>query len=159
MSERNEERSCPCCGRHCPAEELSCERGRAYFSGEAAEGGERHGDGEPCEGGAFHRNGGPNGEGPFHGHGRPHGEGPFHGHGAPHGDGEPREEGAFHGGPRQQDDSPEGRALGALRGCGHYLHHSAGHGADAKALLSCLTDEEKEQLAALLEKCLSHWNG
>lgn len=28
------ENTCPCCGRHCPIEDLHCDRGRAHFGGE-----------------------------------------------------------------------------------------------------------------------------
>ncbi|MDD6077577.1 MAG: hypothetical protein SPI26_04505 [Oscillospiraceae bacterium] len=43
-----------------------------------------------------------------------------------------------------------------MRKCGHYLHH---HGADAsgEALLSALSEAEKNELIALLEKCMQNW--
>lgn len=28
------ENTCPCCGRHCPADDLHCDRGREHFGGE-----------------------------------------------------------------------------------------------------------------------------
>lgn len=130
MSERNQESRCPCCGRHCPAEMPGCERGQAYFSGRSDTPREAHGG---------HERAGGHGRRGLNGHGRMH------------------ERHGFPGGPFHQDASPEGRVLGALRGCGHYLHHSAGADADAGALLSFLSAVEKEQLASLLEKCLAHW--
>lgn len=48
----------------------------------------------------------------------------------------------------------EDRVLQLLRKCGHYLHHNAGRDADSAALLSALSDEEKESLAALLSRCV-----
>lgn len=30
------ENTCPCCGRHCPQDDLHCSRGRAYFGLEEA---------------------------------------------------------------------------------------------------------------------------
>lgn len=53
------------------------------------------------------------------------------------------------------------RAVTALRKSGHYLHHSAGpaNKVDNETLLAALSDEEKETLAVLLEKCLQSWNG
>ena len=52
------------------------------------------------------------------------------------------------------------RTMVALRKCGHYLHHNAGpkSGLDEETLLAVLSDEEKETLASLLEKCLENWN-
>ena len=32
------ESNCPCCGRHCPVEHLSCPKGRRYFGKEEPEG-------------------------------------------------------------------------------------------------------------------------
>ena len=29
--QNNNENVCPCCGKHCPSDSLSCGRGRAYF--------------------------------------------------------------------------------------------------------------------------------
>ena len=54
----------------------------------------------------------------------------------------------------------EERVLVCIRQCGHYLHHSAGKdsGADSKALLAALTEEEKDRLILLLEKCIRSWN-
>ncbi|MGN1307469.1 MAG: hypothetical protein ACI4V3_07350 [Faecousia sp.] len=48
----------------------------------------------------------------------------------------------------------EERVLRLLRKCGHYLHHSAGCDADSATLLSALSEEEKELLAALLSRCV-----
>jgi hypothetical protein len=48
--------------------------------------------------------------------------------------------------------STEELVIGLLRKCGHMLHHGAAQGTD---LLSNLSDAEKEQLKALLEKCVS----
>lgn len=52
------------------------------------------------------------------------------------------------------------RTMMALRKCGHYLHHNAGpaSGLTAETLFAPLTDEEKETLASILEKCLENWN-
>lgn len=52
------------------------------------------------------------------------------------------------------------RTMMAIRKCGHFLHHNAGpaSGLDEETLLAPLTDEEKEVLASLLEKCLNTWN-
>lgn len=52
------------------------------------------------------------------------------------------------------------QVLGAMRGCGHFLHHSVGHGnsADSEALLAVLSEEEKKQLLAMLKKCLNSWD-
>ena len=51
------------------------------------------------------------------------------------------------------------RTIVALRKCGHFLHHTANRasGIDEETLLSVLTDEERETLASLLEKCLDNW--
>ena len=53
-------------------------------------------------------------------------------------------------------------AVVSLRKCGHFLHHSAGAGAEQKRtnqeLLAALTQEEKETLTNLLQKCLKSWN-
>lgn len=45
-----------------------------------------------------------------------------------------------------------------LRKSGHYLHHSAGNGKDVnKKLLSALSEEEKNTLVELLQKCTQDW--
>lgn len=46
-----------------------------------------------------------------------------------------------------------------LRKSGHHLHHNVGPGKDIsnEELLSALSEEEKEQLIALLEKCTQNW--
>lgn len=41
------EKNCPCCGRHCPADQLSCPRGRAYFG--AVDGSRAPADHAPAE--------------------------------------------------------------------------------------------------------------
>lgn len=41
INEKNE--VCPCCGRHCPADDLHCPRGRAHFGLENSESHEEHG--------------------------------------------------------------------------------------------------------------------
>ncbi|MDO5397252.1 MAG: hypothetical protein Q4G33_04915 [bacterium] len=33
----NNSNSCPCCGRHCPADDLHCSRGRNYFGQEQSQ--------------------------------------------------------------------------------------------------------------------------
>lgn len=53
--------------------------------------------------------------------------------------------------------APEERVLVLLRKCGHFLHHSAASPEGASHLMDVLTPEEKETLAALLEKCLARW--
>lgn len=50
-------------------------------------------------------------------------------------------------------------AVVLLRRCGHFLHHSAGKD-QAKTnaeLLAALTEDEKKNLAEILQKCLKHW--
>ena len=53
-------------------------------------------------------------------------------------------------------------AIVSLRRCGHFLHHSAGAGAEQKKtnqeLLAALTEDEKKTLTQLLQKCLKDWN-
>lgn len=44
----------------------------------------------------------------------------------------------------------------ALRKCGHFLHHSAAKISN-KDLTADLTEEEKNTLAVLLQKCLDGW--
>lgn len=57
----------------------------------------------------------------------------------------------------QMPETAEGKVIMALRRCGHYLHHNAGKGGNAAdapdSLLASLTEEEKQILAMLLEKC------
>lgn len=55
------------------------------------------------------------------------------------------------------DGQEEENAIMLLRKCGHFLHHSVGHGGDADALLSAFTPEERATLEALLKKCLAAW--
>lgn len=74
----------------------------------------------------------------------------------------PEEREHFHAGRRhhereEADKTMEGRVIALLRRCGHHLHHNAGRGADSAQLLSFLSEEEKESLAALLEKCVKSW--
>lgn len=59
-----------------------------------------------------------------------------------------------------ENSTINGRAITALRKCGHYLHHNAGpkSGIDTETLMAPLSDEEKETLASILEKCLENWN-
>lgn len=52
--------------------------------------------------------------------------------------------------------SPDEAVIQLMRKCGHYLHHSAGQ-VDSGALLSALSDDEKRQLVALLDKCAKNW--
>lgn len=50
------------------------------------------------------------------------------------------------------------RTVTLVRRCGHHLHHNAaGKSVDNAQLLSVLSEEEKETLASLLEKCLNSW--
>ncbi|MDD6878444.1 MAG: hypothetical protein PUD44_11815 [Clostridiaceae bacterium] len=65
--------------------------------------------------------------------------------------------GGHPGGRPEAPATPEDRVLLLLRKAGHFLHHSAGAGADSAALLSALTAEERETLGALLEKCTASW--
>ena len=63
---------------------------------------------------------------------------------------------------REQDPSklpPDEAVLVLLRKCGHYLHHNVGHGdaVDSAALLSALSEEEKQTLVTLLTKCTKNW--
>lgn len=44
-----EEKVCPCCNRHCPADALSCHRGMEYFGASGARGGRGEGRGKPDE--------------------------------------------------------------------------------------------------------------
>lgn len=55
--------------------------------------------------------------------------------------------------------SADDAAVISLRGCGHYLHHSAGKesGKTNAELLAALTDDEKKTLTELLQKCLKSW--
>ena len=55
--------------------------------------------------------------------------------------------------------SPEDAAVSVLRGCGHYLHHSAGRdsGVSSSQLMKALTEDEMKQLTRLLEKCYKAW--
>ena len=89
---------CPCCGRHCPADDLHCPRGKKHFEGEG--------------GAAEHHN---------------------------------------HHTPQIKDET----AVLLLK-CGHYLHHGLTENADN--ILSFLSDDEKNELTKLLNKCLEHWN-
>lgn len=62
---------------------------------------------------------------------------------------------------REDENGPLAeRVLGAMRRCGHYLHHTAGHGGpvDSEALLASLTEEEQQELLKLLGKCMQSWN-
>lgn len=51
------------------------------------------------------------------------------------------------------------RVITALRRCGHHLHHHVGKGKEMESiqLPENFTEEEKAELAALLEKCLEGW--
>lgn len=52
----------------------------------------------------------------------------------------------------------EEKTVVLMRRCGHHLHHNAsGKTVDSAELLRALSDEEKETLASLLEKCLNSW--
>lgn len=55
--------------------------------------------------------------------------------------------------------SVDDAAVVSLRKCGHFLHHSAGKDRTVtnEQLMAVLTDEEKQQLTALLQKCLRSW--
>lgn len=138
-----EKKECPCCDRHCPVENLHCGKGREYFGveNETQEGREGHGEGH-----------GRYGEGHAEGRGR-HSEG--HGrHGSGHGEG--------HGGFRKMDKenmTKDEQVLMCMRRCGHYLQHNVSRGSetDSAQLLKALSEQEKEQLVQLLEKCISSW--
>lgn len=54
----------------------------------------------------------------------------------------------------------EDELLKVLRRCGHHLHHNVGKGtADtAKELFAVLSEEEKQQLLEILNKCLQNWS-
>lgn len=54
---------------------------------------------------------------------------------------------------------PEDAVIMLMRQCGHYLHHNVGHGGavDTGKLLEVLSEEEKQQLIALLKKCVEDW--
>lgn len=43
--------SCPCCGRHCPADDLHCPRGRSYFGQEPEQSQSHHAKGGHGPGG------------------------------------------------------------------------------------------------------------
>lgn len=55
-----------------------------------------------------------------------------------------------------EEQSLDDAVILLMRKCGHYLHH---HGADAsgEALLSALSEAGKNELIALLEKCMQNW--
>ena len=55
-----------------------------------------------------------------------------------------------------EEQSLDDAVILLMRKCGHYLHH---HSADAsgEALLSALSEAEKNELIALLEKCMQNW--
>ncbi len=59
----------------------------------------------------------------------------------------------------KKPETPEEEVLQLLRKCGHYLHHSAGRGDEAKpiALPDSLTDADKATLIELLKKTLHGW--
>lgn len=63
--------------------------------------------------------------------------------------------------PTQEDISAmatDDAVIVLLRKSGHYLHHSAGNGKDVnKKLLSALSEEEKNTLVELLQKCTQDW--
>lgn len=52
--EKNVEKNCPCCDRHCPADQLHCNRGREHFGLPLEE--ERGGHGHGGHGGHGHPN-------------------------------------------------------------------------------------------------------
>lgn len=62
---------------------------------------------------------------------------------------------------RNQAKAPESAddaLLMLMRRCGHHLHHNVrGNSVDAKTLLAVLSEEEKQQLTALLKKCVDSW--
>lgn len=75
--EKNMEKNCPCCDRHCPTDQLHCNRGREHFGLplEEERGGRGHGEhghGEHGHGGHGERGHGEHGRG---GHGRPEEDG------------------------------------------------------------------------------------
>lgn len=101
---KDSENLCPCCGRHCSADDLHCQRGKEYFS--AGSGGN-------------HKN-----------------QPPQHTHHMP----------------RINDET-----VVLLLKCGHYLHHDLPE--ETEGILSFLSEEEKNELTRLLNKCLDNWNG
>lgn len=62
-----------------------------------------------------------------------------------------REKRPHHGGEAPEMDE----VIACLHKCGHYLHHN--HKQGGADLTSCLTEEEKSELCALLNKCLQAW--
>lgn len=93
--------SCPCCGRHCPADDLHCPRGKAYFGQESEQ--SQHAKG------------------------------------------------------RQGGNIKDETVMLMLR-CGHLLHHGLRERAEKEDILSFLSQSEKNELTALLKKCINEWN-
>ena len=141
-----EMKNCPCCGRHCPMDDLHCRRGQEYARtgvipprdpnrehGHGEHGHGEHGHGEHGHGEHGH---GEHGHGEHghgeHGHGE-HGHGE-HGHGEHGDDAEPDPDQAHHGehgpgGPRHsegwqaryQAQDAQGRLIWNLRDIGHTI--------------------------------------
>ncbi|MGN0107372.1 MAG: hypothetical protein ACI4A5_06735 [Hominilimicola sp.] len=102
---KNTEGICPCCGRHCPAEDLHCPRGRSYFG---AGNDENRGNQHHCDGRA--------------------------------------------------SVEIKDETVRLLLKCGHTLHHGLREKAAKEDILSFLSPEEKDDLTALLEKCIKNWD-
>ncbi len=53
-------------------------------------------------------------------------------------------------------ESADARLIVLLRKCGHFLHHNV-RGGDSAPLLRALSEQERQTLETLLEKCLANW--
>ena len=119
---------CSQCPNHCPADDLHCGRGRAYFANleggaEAEQSGHR-----PDHG--FHERGGRH-----EGHGPHEGQGPREGHG-------PHQEHMHHPRPEINEQSS---LETLLRACGHRLHHGmpGGPHGSQEQVLKMLADRKE----------------
>lgn len=177
-----EMKNCPCCGRHCPMDDLHCGRGQEYARtgvipprdpnrehGNGEHGHGEHGHGEHGHG--EHGNGehghGEHGHGEHghgeHGHGE-HGHGE-HGHGEHGDDAEPDPDQAHHGehgpgGPRHsegwqaryQAQNAQGRLIWNLRDIGHTIRALSEGKASRARVLAQLCEDGRITQRELTER-------
>ncbi len=140
---------CPGCGRHCPADNLHCSKGRRHFG--VTEETKEDLNEKDRSGKDGHEK---------HGHGKKDHE--KHGHAKKEGrdkhDHKGLESGQKHacGHEEEEMDSLEEATCALLRKCGHFLHHRMDR-IDPEELFASLTEKELKELYGLLQKVLASW--
>lgn len=132
---------CPLCHNHCPADSLSCSKGKKHFAAESG--------GKPTKESADGKH--EEKKHPKDRHGKEYEKKQKKELVKEHGKKQEKEVRKY----EQKDD-----LYSLLRSCGHYLHHSAGRGEarnETSELFSALDKQQREELKAYLKILRESW--